>query len=38
MAITTWFAAEDADLIFKFGQIASAEYRAMGFRTASSNG
>ena len=27
-------ATRDADLIFKFGQIASAEYRAMGFRTA----
>ena len=26
-------ATRDSDLIFKFGQIASAEYRAMGFRT-----
>ena len=26
-------ATRDTDLIFKFGQIASAEYRAMGFRT-----
>ena len=26
-------ATRDTDLIFKFGQIASAEYKAMGFRT-----